>query len=255
MLALERRNKIIEMLEDQKKVVVSDLSREFKVSEETIRRDLDKLDHDGIAVKSYGGAVFNDNNSIDMPFNIRKKRNVFGKQKIATIVAGLINDGDHIILDASTTAVFIAKAIKNKHNLTVLTNSIEIIIELSDVVDWNIISSGGSLKEGYLALVGPQTVENLSAFNVEKAFFSCKGVSAEKGITEGNEQFAQTKQVMMRSSEHRILTVDSSKFDRVAFSKVCDIKDIDTVVTDLKPTAAWLETFSRNGIKCLYPEE
>jgi DeoR/GlpR family transcriptional regulator of sugar metabolism len=253
MLALERRNQILEQLQEEKRVVVSDLSRKFGVSEETIRRDLDKLDKDGVAVKSYGGAVFNESSSIDMPFNVRKKRNVAGKQKIAELVAGLINDGDHIILDASTTAVFIAKAIKAKEHLTVITNSIEIVIELSDVSDWNIISSGGSLKEGYLALVGPQAVEGLSAFNVEKAFMSCKGLSAEKGITEGNEQFAQTKQVMMKSSDSKILTVDSSKFDKVAFSKVCDVKDIDIIVTDEKPTATWLELFEHYGIKCLYP--
>ena len=170
MLALERRNQIIEKLQEDKRVVVSDLSRQFGVSEETIRRDLEILDKEGIATKSYGGAVFNENNNIDMPFNVRKKKNVSGKQTIAEIVANMIDDADHIILDASTTAVYIAKAIKNKEHLTVITNSIEIMIELSDVSDWNIISSGGSLKEGYLALVGPQAVEGLSVFNVEKAF-------------------------------------------------------------------------------------
>lgn len=253
MLALERRNQIIEKLQEDKRVVVSDLSRQFGVSEETIRRDLEILDKEGIATKSYGGAVFNENNNIDMPFNVRKKKNVSGKQKIAEIVANMIDDGDHIILDASTTAVYIAKAIKNKEHLTVITNSIEIMIELSDVSDWNIISSGGSLKEGYLALVGPQAVESLSVFNVEKAFMSCKGLSADRGITEGNEQFAQTKQVMMHSAQKKILTADSSKFDRVAFSKVCDIKDIDTIITDEKPSSTWMEFFDRYGVECLYP--
>lgn len=109
MLAVERRNLILEKLQEDKKVIVSELSQEFQVSEETIRRDLDKLDKDGLAVKSYGGAVLNENTSLDMPFNIRKKNNPAGKQKIAKIVETLIEDGDHIILDPSTTAVFIAK--------------------------------------------------------------------------------------------------------------------------------------------------
>ena len=142
MLAVERRNLILEKLQEDKKVIVSELSQEFQVSEETIRRDLDKLDKDGLAVKSYGGAVLNENTSLDMPFNIRKKNNPAGKQKIAKIVETLIEDGDHIILDPSTTAVFIAKALKAKERLTVITNSIEVILELSDVSDWNIISSG-----------------------------------------------------------------------------------------------------------------
>ncbi|HOO27805.1 MAG TPA: DeoR/GlpR family DNA-binding transcription regulator [Lachnospiraceae bacterium] len=254
MLALERRNLILEKLQEEKRVVVGELSQLYGVSEETIRRDLDKLDKDGLAIKSYGGAVINENTSIDMPFNIRKKRNVSGKQKIAEFVAGLINDGDHIILDASTTAVFITKAIKQKSRLTVITNSIEIMIELSDVSDWNIISSGGSLKEGYLALVGPQAINGLASYNVEKAIISCKGIDMEKGITDGNEQFSQAKQVMQKVSKQNILAVDSSKFGEVAFSKICDVSEMDVVVTDEKPDERWLGFFEKCGIQCLYPE-
>ena len=83
-----------------------------------------------------------------MPFNVRKKSNATGKQKIAELIAGMVEDGEHILLDASTTAVYIAKALKSKRNLTVVTNSIEVLIEVSDMTDWNVISLGGSLKEG-----------------------------------------------------------------------------------------------------------
>lgn len=255
MLAVERRNLILEKLQEDKKVIVSELSREFGVSEETIRRDLDKLDRDGLAVKSYGGAVLNENSSLDMPFNIRKKNNPGGKQKIARLMEGLIEDGDHIILDPSTTAVFIARALKEKERLTVITNSIEVMLELSDVSDWNIISSGGSLKEGYLALVGPRAIEGLGAFNVEKAIFSCKGIDMEKGITDGNELFSQAKQTMMKSARQCILAVDHTKFGKVAFSKICGIHDIHMVVTDEKPSPEWLEILSKGGIECLYPRE
>ena len=254
MLALERRNQIIEKLQEEKKVFVSDLASEYGVSEETIRRDLDRLDRDGIATKSYGGAVYNEtSNSIDLPFNVRSKHNVSGKQRIAELVAAQIQDGDHIMLDASTTAVYIAKAIKEKKDLTVVTNSIEIMIELSDVSGWNIISSGGTMKEGSLALTGPRAVDGLSSFNVEKAFFSCKGLDTERGITEGNELFAQTKLAMMRSARRRILTVDSSKFGRVGFSKVCNLEDVDVIITDEQPDATWLEYCRRSRIEVIWP--
>lgn len=255
MLALERRNLILEQLQEEKKVVVSELSARFGVSEETIRRDLEKLEKEGIATKSYGGAVLNESTSIDMPFNVRKKANVPGKQKIAELAAARIHDGDHIILDASSTAVFIAKAIKDKENMTVITNSIEIIIELSDVSDWNIICSGGSLREGYLALVGPKTTESFCSFNADKAILSCKGIDIVKGATEGNEMFAQAKQVMMQSAREKILAVDSSKFDRVAFARLCDAGAMDVVITDKKPDDRWLAFFERNGVECVYPEE
>ena len=114
MLALERRNLILEKLQAEKRVVVSELSQLYEVSEETIRRDLDKLEKEGLATKSYGGAVINEDVSIDLPFNIRKNQNVSGKQQMADIAASLVQEGDHIFLDASTTAVFIAKALKEK---------------------------------------------------------------------------------------------------------------------------------------------
>ena len=130
MLAIERRNEILEKLQTDRRVVVSELSQIYEVSEETIRRDLDKLVNDGYAIKSYGGAVINENMNIDLPFNIRKNRNVIGKQRIAELVAKIVQDGDSIMLDASSTAVYIAKGLKDKKNLTLITNSMEIVIEL-----------------------------------------------------------------------------------------------------------------------------
>ena len=114
MLAVERRNLILEKLQDEKRVVVGELSEQFDVSEETIRRDLDKLEKMGLATKTYGGAVLVENNNTEMPFSVRKKKNMRGKRIIAEIVAGLIADGDHIILDPSTTTVAIVNALKDK---------------------------------------------------------------------------------------------------------------------------------------------
>lgn len=254
MLAVERRGLILEKLQEEKRVVVSELSQLYGVSEETIRRDLDKLDKDGLAVKSYGGAVINESTSIDMPFNVRKKKNVSGKQKMAEIIADLVQDGDHIMLDASTTGVFIAKAIKHKERITLITNSIEVVIELSDLSDWNIISSGGNLKEGYLALIGPKAIEGLSSYNVETAIISCKGFDLEKGLTDSSEEFSQPKQMMLRNAKTKIAAVDNTKFGTIAFSKVADLADIDIVVTDERPAEAWLKKFRELGIKCIYPE-
>ena len=254
MLALERRNLILEKLQEEKRVVVSELSQLYNVSEETIRRDLDKLEHEGYAIKSYGGAVINENMSIDMPFNVRKNRNVLGKQKIAELVAGMIHDGDQIMLDASTTAVFIAKAIKDKERLTVITNSIEIMIELADVSGWTIISTGGTMKEGYLALLGTSAEDSIRSYYVDKAFVSCKAFDRERGIMDSNELFAHAKQVMMNSAKTSILAVDHSKFDNTAFSRVVNTQNLSAVVTDVKPSQEWMEYFSARNIKCYYPE-
>lgn len=257
MLAAERRTLILEKLMEEKKVVVSELGELFGVSEETIRRDLDKLTKEGMAIKSYGGAVLNENNNIDMPFQIRKKKNLPGKQKIASLIATLIGDGDHIILDPSTTAVSIIKSLRDqeKERLTIITNSIEVLMELADSSGWDIISSGGTLKENYLALVGPRAMEYISSFHADKVILSCKGIDMEKGITDANEMFSQVKQTMLRSAKQKILAVDCTKFGRVAFSRICQTDDVDLVVTDVRPSEEWLNYFRERGIECLYGEE
>lgn len=254
MLALERRNLILEKLQTEKRVVVSELSQLYDVSEETIRRDLDKLEKEGYATKSYGGAVVKEDVSIDLPFNVRKNQNVGGKQKMAEIVATLVQEGDHIFLDASTTAVFIAKALKSKERLTVITNSVEILLELSDVSGWQIISTGGEMMEGYLAFLGSQTEESIRSFYADKVLFSCKALNLERGIMESKDAFATTKKTMLASGREKILVVDNRKFDQTAFSVAGKLQDIDMVVTDSKPSEKWLAYFSELGIECLYPE-
>ncbi len=255
MLAAERRNLILEKLQEEKRVVVSELSELFEVSEETIRRDLERLDKEGLAIKSYGGAVLQDGTNTDMPFNVRKKRNMEGKRVIGEILRRLVDDGDHIIVDPSTTGVSIVKALKEKERLTVITNSIEVLVELMDMEGWDVISTGGSLKGNYLALVGPRALEAISSFNVDKVILSCKGIDMDKGITDANELFSQVKKTMLHCASQKILAVDYTKFDKVAFSRICEITDLDMVVTDVRPSDAWLKYFDDKGIMCLYGEE
>lgn len=253
MLAQERRNLILERLQEEKSVVVATLSQQFKVSEETIRRDLERLEKEGYATKSYGGAVLNENLNIDMPFNVRKKRNISGKQRMADLASALVESGEHIILDASTTSVFLAKALKDKKNLTVITNSIEIMVELSEMPDWRIVSPGGNLQGGYLALVGQRVLDSLSSYHVEKAFVSCKGLDMRGGFTDSNEEFAQAKRVMLNCARERYLVADSTKFNTVAFARIGDLSDIDAVVTDAAPGREWLDYFDAHDIRCIYP--
>lgn len=252
MLAIERRKEILMKLQAERRVVVSELSQLYEVSEETIRRDLEKLVQDGVAIKSYGGAVINENSNLDIPFNIRKNRNVVGKQRIAAQIAELVKDGESIMLDASSTAVYIAKALKDKKNLTVITNSIEIIIELLDMSEWNVFSTGGLTREGSFALVGPQTDKMLKSFHVDKAIISCKGIGIDKSFTDSDELHANNKLTMLESASMKILAADSSKFDKTAFTAIGTLDDITTIVTDEKPETKWLRLFEENGVKCIY---
>lgn len=239
MLAIERRNKILAILQKESRVLVSDLSKAFNVTEETIRRDLEKLENEGYAKKTYGGAIMNENVNVDLPFTVRKTTNVTGKLEIAEVIASLIQDGDHIMMDASSTAVYIAKQLKNKKNLTIITNSVEILIELSDVTGWKVLSTGGVLKEGSLSLIGYQAEKMIGSFHVDKTIISCKGLDIEKGISDSNEMEAHIKKLMLDSANVRILAADSSKFDKISFTKICELSDIDMIVTDAEPDQRW----------------
>ena len=253
MLAIERRNEILMKLQAERRVVVSELSQLYDVSEETIRRDLEKLVNEGVAIKSYGGAVINENATLEVPFNIRKNYNVIGKQKIAEQIAAMVKDGESLMLDASSTAVYIAKALKEKKNLTVITNSIEIIVELMDMPEWKVLSTGGLSREGSFALVGPQTDKMLKSYHVDKAVISCKGFDLESGITDSDELHANNKITMLGAAGKKILAVDKSKFDKTAFTAIGALDDITTVVTDEEPDRRWLQAFEEAGIECVYP--
>lgn len=254
MLTIERRNTILEILKKDGRVVVSDLSAMFKVTEETIRRDLEKLEKEGHAKKTYGGAIVVENANIDLPYIVRKKENVVGKEYIAQVISSMIEDGDHIMMDASSTAVFVAKRLKNKKKLTLITNSIEILLELSDVTGWKVLSTGGILREGSLSLVGYQAEKMINTYHVDKSIISCKGVDIEKGITDSNEMDAHIKNLMLESSKTKILAVDSSKFDKISFTKIGDLSNVDMVITDSEPSDMWKRTFDALNIQTRYKE-
>ena len=239
MLAIERRNAILARLAADGKVIVSDLSDEFDVTEETIRRDLEKLENDGLAKRTYGGAVKKDTFNTELPYQVRKQTNVEDKQQIALKIAAMIEDGDYLMLDASTTALYVVKNILEKKRITIITNSVEILIELAAKNDWNILSTGGTLKPGSLSFVGRQAENMLNDFHVDMAIFSCKGIDMDHGVTDSNEKDTEIKKCMLAAAKKRILAVDATKFDRISFTRVCELKDIDVVVTNREPSEKW----------------
>jgi DeoR/GlpR family transcriptional regulator of sugar metabolism len=184
MLAIERKNEILNKLRTEQRVLVAELAAHYGVTEETIRRDLDKLEKEGHATKTYGGAIWGNSTKTDLSYTIRNKTNVDAKNAIAEIVRHMVMDGDHIMLDDSSTCLYIAKQLKEKKNLTVITNSVEIVMELADVEGWTILSTGGRLKPDSLAFVGHQVQTMLANYHVDKTFLSCKGLDMEKGITD-----------------------------------------------------------------------
>ena len=249
MLAAERRNQIMEILRREERVLVSPLARQFDVSEETIRRDLAHLERMGQAVKCYGGATLAENRNAP-PFKVRKKLNVEEKKAVATLVAQMVDDGDFLMLDDSSTCYFVVRALHGKRGLTIVTNSVEIILELSALgEDWKVISTGGNLDMDVFALFGRQADDTIRSFHVDKAILSCTGLDLQGQFTEAGIENANIKKAMMAASREVILAMDEHKFDRTAFLSVGSLDQVTAVVTNADPGPQWREFLDGQGVQ------
>ena len=254
MLAIERRSMILNQLKNDKVVLVSDMSAKFGVSEETIRRDMEKLEQEGYATRTYGGAIYNED-SRELPYEVRKRTNVAAKEKIAAEVAKMIKDGDYVMLDESTTSMYVARALKPRRNITLITNSIEIVLELAgDVQGWNIHCTGGLLKPYALAFTGHRAESVISAYHVNFAILSCEGLDIDAGYTDSREDNAMMKRAMINSAKKVILVADSGKFGKTSFISVGKLSELDTLVTEKDPGEQWQATLEENGVNLIVVE-
>jgi DeoR/GlpR family transcriptional regulator of sugar metabolism len=252
MLAIERRRKIISLLEEKNSVIVPELSKLFDVTEETVRRDLEKLEQDGFLKRTYGGAVINETINSELPLKVREVTNIEGKRAIGIKVAEYIEDGDTIMLDSSTTALKVAEKIKDKKKITVITNSVKVVSELANARDCQVISTGGSLRAGSVSFVGHLAEKCIQNFNVDKAIICCKGIDMIKGITDSNEMEAEVKKAMLGAAEKRFLVVDFTKFNKISFIKILKFEEINAVFTDRKLTEEWEQYLSNKNVRLIY---
>ncbi len=231
MFAEERKSKITEMIKNGKSVRVSELAKQFGVSESTIRRDLTNLETIGMIKRTHGGAVDNFVTSFEPSFAEKEDKYAKEKERVGKLAASFIKDGDTIILDSGTTTKYIVPNITAK-NVTIITNSLNIAYELSNNSNFEVIVTGGLLRTRTRALVGDIAQGTLRQFRVDKAFIGANGVSLRFGVTTPNVIEAATKRAMMENAREIFLVIDSSKFDQVSFSLICPVNTIDYIVTD-----------------------
>jgi DeoR/GlpR family transcriptional regulator of sugar metabolism len=253
MLVAERYEKIVEWVDAQGSMRVTELSERCGVTEETIRRDLDKLEQAGRLRRSHGGAVsvkYKDEGQSEIPYPERAVTHAEEKRRIADEAVKMVEHGDRIALDASTTAWYMAAGLPNIP-LTVLTNSIKVAAELSNKEQIRVIATGGQLASKSLSLVGPLAERSLDAYYVDKVFLSCKGVHLTKGISESNELQALVKQKMISIADEVILLADSSKFGVQAFTRVAELSSVAKVITDLGLDEEQVRTLNEQSIVCV----
>lgn len=252
MLPRERLEIIKQIVIKDKKVYVSKLSEKFEVTEETIRRDLEKLDVEGIVTRTYGGAILNtEKNNDDIPFYKRSKTNQDIKQKIAIKTLEFIKEGGTVVADCSSTVLEVMKLIKNRSDVTIITNSVEALHELSQS-NINILSTGGNFRKNSLSLQGSIAENTIQKYNVDVALLSCKGLDIEKGILDSNEAEAELKRVMIKQASTVILLADNTKFDKTSFVNLFKFEDIDYIVTDIEPSKEWMDLLEENNVKVIF---
>lgn len=249
MFGVERRSKIISILNENKSLLVNETAELFNVTEETIRRDLKLLESQGLLARTHGGAVLSEDTGVEAPLEIREGINIEGKNLIGKRAAGMVNNNDTIILDASTSSLYVAKHLKDKKGLTVITNAERIILELSGCEDITLISSGGILRKKSLSYVGRAAENAISNYYADKLFFSCKGFSPKKGFTDSNEQESDMRKTMIKCSEKTIFLCDRTKFDKVGYVNTARLEDIDTIITDIELPDGWKGILDEAGIK------
>ncbi|CAK6473239.1 DeoR/GlpR family DNA-binding transcription regulator [Peribacillus castrilensis] len=248
MLVAQRHQKIVDLVNERSSIRVTELSEIFSVTEETIRRDLEKLEKETKLKRSHGGAVSLQEDDSEIHFSERVITNVNEKKVIAYEAAKRIVEGDRIILDASTTAWYMSKALPNIP-LTVITNSTKVVMELSKKEKIEVISTGGRLLSKSLSFVGPIAEKSLTMYHVNKTFLSCKGIHLEEGLSDSNEGQALLKKKMIERSDAVILMVDSSKFGKKAFSLIVPPSEVDEVITDREIDEASRKLLEKRNVK------
>lgn len=252
MRAKERLSIIKQLVTNNKKILVSELSNKLDVTEETIRRDLEKLEAEGIVTRTYGGAVLNTEGSFDgVNFYNRATINLEEKQKIAIKAMELLKNKATIAADSSSTVIETLKLIRNRKDVVLLTNSTEVLREFTQS-ELTIVSTGGTFNKNSLSLQGSMAKDMIKRYNVDILLISCKGLDKEKGALDSNEVEVEFKRVLVQQASEVALLVDHTKFDRSAFMQLVDFNNIDYIVTDKCPDDIWMNFFKENEIKVLY---
>ena len=247
MLAITRRNAIKAQLTERKSVTITDLAHRFHVTKETIRRDLRQMEEEGELIRTHGGAYILDGVQNEIDISMRQVLKTKEKAIIAEKCSQLIQSGDSIFLDGSTTCWFVARQLGNK-KLTVLTTSLKIATILAGSPNIDLVVIGGSFSNNTMSFQGDNACRALRNYYVDKAFMSCRFVSLENGITDVSEADAAIHRLVTQRSNHTYLVVDNSKVGYTSFTFTCELTDVEAIICDTDLPQPWQDYMNEHNI-------
>lgn len=251
LFAEERRAEIVRLVNESKKVLVPDLIEHFSVSPATIRGDLRDLETAGLIKRTHGGAIPSDFSKVgfEPDSSAKNVEHLAEKRLIAHKAAAMVEDGDIIILDTGTTTLEMARLLRDKRNVTVIVNDIEIALCLEPFEGINVIVIGGTLRKKFHCTIGPFAAGLLSELNVDKAFLGTNAFSAQKGCTTPDINTAEIKKIMVQVAAQVIVLCDSSKIGKNSFVQFVPTQEIDALITDDQVDERLLQELTEQGVE------
>lgn len=251
-----RYQEILNALQESGSIAVEALSARLKVSVVTIRRDLDELERQGLLNRTHGGAVaghplFYEPFKKDRSFMEQVKRFADEKRRIGRAAAAMIQPGETIAITPGTTTAEIIRGLPFNSNITVVTNTVNLAMELSKRKDIDVFVTGGHLRGDWFSLVGASAVQNLGNLLINTLFIGADGLDAEWGASCHNTEEAELNAALLKRARRHIAVVDHTKFSLVASWRICDISAVQTVITDTGATDEMIAPFEAKGIRVL----
>jgi DeoR family transcriptional regulator of aga operon len=245
----ERRRAIIEILDRDGRVLVTDMARKFDTSQVTIRKDLEILHAHGLVHRTHGGALPAREGALEDP-TLREKEKLHRKEKlrIAASAAAQVKEGQVVILDSGTTATAIAHMLRNFHNITIITNALNIAADLTGA-PVEVILTGGTLRKNSFSLVGPIAEETLHGLNADILFLGVDGFDVQYGLSTPNLLEAKVNRIMVEVAKRTVAVCDSSKFGRRSLSLIVPPTALQEVITDHRIPKSDLKALRKMGIE------
>ena len=244
----ERRQEILNLLDEQGRVSVTELSRQLGVSEVTIRADLQALAEQNLVIRTHGGAIPTALGRNELALTMRRSQQVQAKSRIGQACAPLIHNDQSILLDSSSTALTIAQHLKNHYRLTIVTNSLAVAQEMVDADGVTVVMPGGTLQPETASLVGISGLELLQNFNIQTGFFGAHGLSLQEGLTDVSAQEAEIKRALVEMCRTKIPVLDATKWGQVGLASFAKLDQFNTIITDAHAPAGLVEQVRQQGI-------
>lgn len=251
LLVEERRRLIVDLVERQGRATVDELAERFAISPVTVRTDLEALARNGAITRSHGGAVPATPTSVDTPLTVKETRRLAEKRRIGEAAARLVHDGDTIILDSGTTTVEIARQLRQRRwsSLTVVTNGVNIAVELGGIAGVRVMLLGGMLRPTSYSLVGPEAERMLARLSADRLFLGVDGIDLDVGVTTPDPQEAALNTLMMGVSRETIAVFDASKFGQRSLSAIAPVERLDGIITDVSAPEEYVHAVSGKGVR------